>query len=538
LLKKYFSLPEEQQKEEIDLNDLFDESPILQKLKNMNEYHIVRDIVKIFRPDYEIRIGLNKIPISIVSSRKIAFELEDEILSDLTPNRMTYPLEDLKSVLQLTDKDTIKHILKIIKEKKLTKIPFMFTSDKIWRVSEKKEKEEQDEKNRDTSKIMSYLLKCFEDPDAIRRKEGDPQIQQLAHYILGKCSASENMITLIDVGAGRGDLLIAIKKSGILKKISYIPIEIDEKKWPDISSLCNDIEGLKFSPPFRDINDIRGADLIFFVNVFHELGLEERIDYLFKCFKLIQNRGQIIVHEVTILTELESNFLMWDADDFKLILSKINSEIKVYPAKTYTRPNGWPLQTISIKYSGEEIISKEEIRMSVINSLMEMKKKWLNYPKTAEFSKIKTKEMKNETEAFIMAQNLNIDLWIDKYTSINQDEKLKGEKTLKKNDEIKETTPKNFVINEKMKIIIYSIYKKFSHNLYKEIERSDFHIFNMDPEILNQTLILMYNLNMLSKNTKPDEFLIGQKKLICINKFGLDTRFIKYINHNFIFNED
>ena len=426
LLKKFFDSKQNQGQEEIDFDGLFDNSPVLIRLKNMNEYPYVRDIVKMFRKDYEIRVLPNNIPKSIVNPNKIAQEIEEKILNYLETGKKGYPLMEIVDVHHLGNKKAVKRLLRIIKDRELTKIPFLFTDTEIVRAPEKKK--EVINENEKTIGIMSYLLECFNSPDAIKRKDGDPQIEQLAHYILGKSSTSKEKITIIDVGAGYGDLLEAINNSGIVSKICYIPIEIDKGKWEEIEDRCKSIGKLEYSSPSDCIKDIKNADIIFFVNVFHELKLNNRVDLLFDAFKLIQKGGQILIHEVIILPKLETDFLMWDKDDFKLIMSKINSNIKIESAETRTRPGGWPLHTIIISYNDVNLITKEEIRSAIISSLKEIKKKWLNYKTSQEFIKIEDEDIKRRIIAFLMAQNHNIDLWINEFLSINKEEDYSKEK--------------------------------------------------------------------------------------------------------------
>lgn len=120
---------------------------------------------------------------------------------------------------------------------------------KIKKKNEENKKELVKERNGKTIDIMSYLLECFNIPDAVKRRDGDPQIEQLAHFILGKYSFSKEEIIIIDVGAGYGDLIKAINSSGIVSKISYIPIEIDRGKWEEIENRCKSIDKLKYSSP-------------------------------------------------------------------------------------------------------------------------------------------------------------------------------------------------------------------------------------------------------------------------------------------------
>jgi len=147
LLKNFFDSKQDQGQEEIDFDELIDNSPILQKLKNMNEYPNVRNIVKMFKKDYEIRVAPNNIPKSIVTPKKIAQEIEEKILNYLVPGRKAFPLEDIVTEHHLGNKKAVKRLLRIIKDKELTNIPFIFTDTEIIRAPEMK-KEVSKERNK------------------------------------------------------------------------------------------------------------------------------------------------------------------------------------------------------------------------------------------------------------------------------------------------------------------------------------------------------------------------------------------------------
>jgi predicted ATPase len=204
-----------------------------------------------------------------------------------------------------------------------------------------------------TSKYLKYLLECSFSPKIATRLEGDPQIQQLATWLNGFIqSHSERRISLVDFGAGTGDLLAAIEKSGCADRILYIPIEKDETKWNKIEENVKKIIDFPFVKPEKDLSKVSKTDLFFIVNTFHELDLDLKINVLHQALRLTSQNGFIIIHEVAILPKGESDFIMWSGDDFKRILTKTTfKEGDIMIADTYTRPNGWPLFTVCIKSS-------------------------------------------------------------------------------------------------------------------------------------------------------------------------------------------
>ncbi len=369
-------------------------------------------------------------------------------------------------------------------------------------------KEFEDKKKSDD--VMAYLLECFNAPDAIKRRDGDPQIEQLATFILGRYSSAKEEIKIIDVGAGYGDLVKAINNSGIVSKFNYIPIEIDKGKWPEIESRCKSINKLKYNPPSDNIEAVEKADIVFFVNVFHELNLNQRVDLLYGSFKLIQKKGEILIHEVVILPKLENAFFMWDEDDFKLIMSKINSNIEIKTARTYSRPEGWPLHTIIITYNDGNLITKEEIRSAIISSLKDIKQNWLNYESTDDFIKIEDLEMKKKTQAFLMAQNRYNDLWLKENNAMNEEEQLNKEKIFDQNiinnplerKILVEQDPKFFAKFKRLKREISEYFQLVEHEFLSdyEINYSDLNEISKLPvlfEMLKDIIVKNENLRMI-----------------------------------------
>jgi len=238
------------------------------------------------------------------------------------------------------------------------------------------------------------------------------------------------------------------------------------------------------------------------------LSLDERIDLLYESFNLIQNKGLIIIHEVKVLPKLEKDFLMWDSYDFELIMSKINPKINKGCAKTDTRPDGWPLHTIALECKGVKRITKEEIHSAIIASLEEIKKHWLNYETSEEFINIKDLEMKNRFKAFYMAQNYNVDLWINKYNRRKQEgEFIHEDKFVQnKNDNIvapnlKEQNPKLLAKFKRLKREITEYSQLVEHDFLSEydITYNDLEDIEKLPimvEMLSDIIIKNENLRM------------------------------------------
>lgn len=266
----------------------------------------------------------------------------------------------------------------------------------------------------DSSSELAYLIQCTVFPRAVTRPEGDPQIQQLTTCLLGYIGRSSGeRIVIADIGAGTGDLLQAIKQSGCSGKVTYVPVESDTEHWETITSRAKKLEGLEFLPPRKNISALDRADIVFFVNVLHELSLPIRIELLSHALELTFNRGVVLIHEVVALPVGEVNFVMWDDRDIKAVFTNAKIDVDITVAKTFTRRGGWPLQTISL-VSRAPFVDSQTLLKGAIASLPGMLDRW-----TEELEKNQStgvlEELKKRLTAFRIVQVANLSVWYRKY---------------------------------------------------------------------------------------------------------------------------
>ena len=264
-----------------------------------------------------------------------------------------------------------------------------------------------------SSRVLSYLLGYFFQSIVILRKEGDPQIQQLALWLTGFFSISQySRIRLIDIGAGYGDLIDAIILSGCSEQLIYIPVEPNKRLHSRIISRC-DNSNINREGPYKGLEDVNssGNCIVFIINTLHELDLIERVELLYKTCEIIKNKGVLVIHEVAILPEGEADFYMWSNDDIIGILSSTKRKFTFKTCETSTRPGGWPLETLCIRLDGDSP-TKNELLEAIISSLPIIKERW----EDRIGSKYQVKDfLKDKYIAFLMAQVYNSNLWINKY---------------------------------------------------------------------------------------------------------------------------
>jgi energy-coupling factor transporter ATP-binding protein EcfA2 len=268
---------------------------------------------------------------------------------------------------------------------------------------------------RNSSKILSYLLECTLSSAVISRRQGDPQIQQLATWLLGYIqNHSGTKLNLVDFGAGNGDLLEAINLSSCSKYINYIPIESNRNLWSVIEERCKKMIDLSYQDPSDNLDQVKHADIVFVINTFHELDLQTRVDLLYKIINLLPLKGIAIIHEVTVLPVGEANFLMWDYEDIENILNDIGVIFKSTKATTLTRPNGWPLMTLCLKFCHNKI-TKNKIKSSIINYLPNMLNRWTIKLEDETTNNVCSKN-NQQCKAFLISQIANICLWKNRYS--------------------------------------------------------------------------------------------------------------------------
>lgn len=265
--------------------------------------------------------------------------------------------------------------------------------------------------------VLSYLVECTVSPQAIQRGAGDPQIQQLAMWIQGYAQkSSSKLLTFVDIGAGNGDLLDAICASGCGHQIMYIPVEPNERYWESIQMRMRQTANLEFQDVRKTAKDVKDADVVFLVNVLHELDLHTRVELISQSLGLTYDRGVVVIHEVANLPIGEADFVMWSGEDLRTIFENAKMQIYITSARTKSRPGGWPIETICIK-ALEPPPESNRLLKGAILSLPGILKRWTDELALNPMSDIR-KELRDRIKAFRMAQVANLSVWNQKYGAL------------------------------------------------------------------------------------------------------------------------
>ena len=120
--------------------------------------------------------------------------------------------------------------------------------------------------------------------------------------------------------------------------------------------------------------------------------------------------GTVLIHEVVDLPVGEINFLMWDSQDIRSILSAVGTPVEICTASTITRPGGWPLETVCLRSSAPPP-EGAEIYEAAIRDLHGLLTRWTERL-SSEIPTEMREDLKPRFRAFLMAQVANASLWL------------------------------------------------------------------------------------------------------------------------------
>lgn len=201
-----------------------------------------------------------------------------------------------------------------------------------------------------------FLCQCALAPEAVirPRPEGDRQLRVVGEQI----NRVPGVRTILDFGAGNGDLLVALLAWGLSDdKTVYVGLDpspsrrLQERleeatRTRAISSQSRLITSLADAP--------EDCDVITLINVCHEIMPPELPELLSELLtRNLSDSGRIVIHEVETLSAGESSFVMWTPTDYLDIFRRIEGVVVEVAPKPKTG-GGVPLDTtiISLRAGG------------------------------------------------------------------------------------------------------------------------------------------------------------------------------------------
>lgn len=153
-----------------------------------------------------------------------------------------------------------------------------------------------------------FAAECLKEPESVQYKKGDRQIGMIISELLKQ--VGEKNITVVDYGAGKGRLLegIGLEYSEILTKIDYYAYD----KSNDDAKICKSYMrkyGIneknyfnEFSELKTEVNSKGKADIVFLVNVLHEIEPKYWEEIFKNIFSLLSSNGYLLLIEHSELT--------------------------------------------------------------------------------------------------------------------------------------------------------------------------------------------------------------------------------------------
>ncbi len=154
-----------------------------------------------------------------------------------------------------------------------------------------------------------FAAECLKEPESVPYKKADKQISMVINELIKKLEEEKN-ITVVDYGTGKGRLLegIGLEYSEILSKINYYAYD----KYDDDAEICKEYmrkyavdEGNYFNDITDLINKINSegkADIVFLVNVLHEIEPKYWEEIFKNISELLSTEGYLILIEHSELT--------------------------------------------------------------------------------------------------------------------------------------------------------------------------------------------------------------------------------------------
>lgn len=180
-----------------------------------------------------------------------------------------------------------------------------------------------------------FLLECALPPDVISRPdvESDRQIG----LIMEEIRRLPNAGTIVEIGPGHGDVVEALRVIGAtgerLRYIAKIP-DTDEPGEILSTRLAAAITDGVVSPNSKVVCEEtevpEDADLVYAMNVFHELDIETMASVLARLLSHTLRKvagARLVLIEATLLSKGEADFIMWISEDYEALLDGVDELI-------------------------------------------------------------------------------------------------------------------------------------------------------------------------------------------------------------------
>jgi len=223
--------------------------------------------------------------------------------------------------------------------------------------------------NTKNQEVYNFISECLRPSQVLEdgvTGQSEPQNSSLRAVILGIGSNTN----IIDYGCGKGRLLSAFDAidDRTLGYISYVGYDIDEANISDFQSV---VEKYRLNSRFREeakhllTLGNQTFDICLMANVLHEIGPDKIANSFNTLFGISNPMAKIIIFEALELYEGEENYVVFDGDSIKALLSRLEQEGKVSTSDSHPSSfNGRPLLEMHVTILAEDctICNEDVIR--------------------------------------------------------------------------------------------------------------------------------------------------------------------------------
>lgn len=204
----------------------------------------------------------------------------------------------------------------------------------------------------ESTEYLAFLCASALPCSAIDRvtPERDPQVLALLEEFRGFHGAW----TLVDFGAGAGDLLEGALRLGVTNRAwRYVAVE-PEAGDRLTERLAVAINAGKIDGSSEIISTIDDApsevDAVVFANCCHAMAPNELAKVLAAALRRLRPDGQtrVVIHEVEVLRRGEHGFVLWTPEDYRAVFEDVFA-VSVSTAPAPARTTGVPLQTTILR---------------------------------------------------------------------------------------------------------------------------------------------------------------------------------------------
>jgi energy-coupling factor transporter ATP-binding protein EcfA2 len=199
----------------------------------------------------------------------------------------------------------------------------------------------------ESSEYLAFLCACalpcrsIARPDPIQDVQIRAVVDELRHF--------QGPWTLVDVGAGAGDLLVGAEGLGIANPAwEYVAVE-ENPSIQLINRVTQSRDAGRIASSSRIIAGMEDlpeqCDAVVFANTSHALGLDHLADWLAASLERLRpdSDSRCVIHEVEVLRHGEHNYVMWSPEDYLAVFATIPGV--TVTERSYKRQAGVPVHT-------------------------------------------------------------------------------------------------------------------------------------------------------------------------------------------------